>query len=79
LAAPIGTPVVASASGTVTISRETGWNGGYAKYIVIKHSNGSQTLYAHLDDTIVYSGEEVVQGQVIDTLETQETLVTSTL
>jgi len=65
LAAPIGTPVFASASGIVAVSRETGWNGGYAKYIVIKHGNNSQTLYAHLDETIVSAGEEVIQGQII--------------
>lgn len=65
LAAPIGTPVVASAKGTVVISRSSGWNGGYGKYVVIKHSNGTQTLYSHLNDAIVYSGATVAQGQVI--------------
>jgi len=65
MAAPVGTSVVASASGTVVISRDSGWNGGYGHYIVIKHSNGTQTLYAHLSETIVYSGASVVQGQVI--------------
>lgn len=65
LAAPTGTPVVASASGDVIISRDYGWNGGYGQYIVIKHSNGSQTLYAHLYANIVSSGQSVVRGQVI--------------
>ncbi len=65
LAAPIGTPVYASASGIVAVSREEGWNGGYAKYVVIKHGNNSQTLYAHLDKTAVNAGEEVLQGQII--------------
>lgn len=65
IAAPIGTPVVASASGTVVISRDSGWNGGYGKYTVVKHSNGTQTLYAHLNEVIVYTGSQVVQGQVI--------------
>lgn len=60
-----GTPVLASANGTVIISRKTGWNGGYGKYIVVSHENGTQTLYAHLSKTIVNAGVNVVQGQVI--------------
>ncbi len=64
-AAPAGTPIIASASGNVIISRSYGWNGGYGKYIVIKHDNGTQTLYAHNSSNIVYSGQHVVQGQVI--------------
>lgn len=64
-AAPIGTPILASASGDVIISRSSGWNGGYGNYIVIKHNNGTQTLYAHNSRNIVYAGQHVVQGQVI--------------
>ena len=64
-AAPSGTPILASASGDVIISKGLGWNGGYGKYIVIKHGNGTQTLYAHNSSNIVYSGQRVVQGQVI--------------
>jgi LysM repeat protein len=64
-AAPSGTPILASATGDVIISRGSGWNGGYGKYIVIKHSNGTQTLYSHNSSNIVYSGQHVVQGQVI--------------
>lgn len=65
LAAPTGTNVLASASGEVIISRGYGYNGGYGQYIVIKHSNGTQTLYAHLSANYVFSGQRVVQGQVI--------------
>lgn len=64
LAAPSGSPVLAAAGGEVLISR-TGWNGGYGNYIVIAHSNGTQTVYAHNSQNIVYSGQSVVQGQVI--------------
>ena len=64
-AAPVGTPILASASGDVIISKGSGWNGGYGKYIVIKHNNGTQTLYSHNSSNIVYSGQRVVQGQVI--------------
>jgi murein DD-endopeptidase MepM/ murein hydrolase activator NlpD len=65
LAAPAGTPILASASGKVIISRNSGWNGGYGRYIVIQHDNGTQTLYAHNSENIVYGGADVVQGQVI--------------
>ena len=65
IAAPIGTPIFASASGKVIISRSGGWNGGYGSYIVIRHENGTQTLYAHTSKNIVYVGQQVVQGQVI--------------
>lgn len=65
LGAPIGTPVLASASGQVIVARSSGWNGGYGKYLVIKHDNGTQTLYAHLNGLEVAQGYSVVQGQII--------------
>lgn len=65
IAAPIGTPVVASASGHVVVAKQNGWNGGYGSYVVIEHSNGSQTLYAHASSVAVYQGQHVGQGQVI--------------
>lgn len=60
-----GTPIVAAASGRVLISRDSGWNGGYGNYVVIEHSNDTQTLYAHNSGNIVNQGQYVVQGQVI--------------
>ncbi len=65
LAAPAGTPVFAAAGGDVMISRNYGWNGGYGYYIVITHSNGTQTLYGHLSATVVYEGYRIVRGQLI--------------
>lgn len=65
LAAPYGAPILASASGDIIVSKTQGWNGGYGNYIVIKHSNGTQTLYAHLSKNIVFSGWHVAQGQII--------------
>lgn len=65
LAAPIGTKIVASAGGKVIISRNSGYNGGYGKYIVVSHPNGTQTLYAHLNETAVTQGMTVGQGQLI--------------
>lgn len=65
IAAPVGTAIVASASGQVILSKNYGWNGGYGKYVVVKHNNGTQTLYAHNSSNIVSAGQYVVQGQVI--------------
>lgn len=65
LASPVGTPIIASASGDVIVSRSSGWNGGYGSYIVIAHGNGTQTLYAHNSENLVFQGDHVVQGQVI--------------
>ena len=66
--APIGdknAPIMASAAGTVLIAKEGGWNAGYGNYVVIKHGNGSQTLYAHQSSVAVSPGQHVEQGQVI--------------
>ena len=63
-AAPIGTPVMASGSGTVEY---VGWKGGYGKYISIRHSAVYQTNYAHLQDYAkgIRRGAKVQQGQII--------------
>jgi len=63
--APTGTSIVASASGRVVTSVNSGWNGGYGKFIVIEHANGTRTLYSHFSSVIVSHGQQVVQGQVI--------------
>lgn len=66
LAAPVGTPLKASASGTVVISKSNGtWNGGYGNFVVISHENQTQTLYAHMLRSIVKQGEQVNKGQII--------------
>ncbi len=64
LAAPMGTPTYASADGRVIIARN-GWNGGYGKYIVIQHPNGTKTLYAHHSKLLVKTGQKVKKGQQI--------------
>lgn len=63
--APVGTPIYAAASGTVIISRAGAWNGGYGTYVVIKHSNGTQTLYSHNSSNKVVVGEYVNKGDMI--------------
>lgn len=65
LAAPVGTSVLAAAAGEVIVSKSSGWNGGYGQYIVVKHPNGTQTLYAHLSYNSVGIGQFVAAGQVI--------------
>jgi len=65
IAAPVGTTVRAAAAGKVIISASSGYNGGYGQYVVIKHANGSQTLYAHLSQNNVRVGASVSQGQSV--------------
>lgn len=65
LADSCGTPIFASASGDVTVARNSGYNGGYGKYVVISHPNGTQTVYGHFNDVIVSMGWHVVKGQTI--------------
>ena len=61
----IGTTVRAAAAGQVIIAKASGWNGGYGSYIVIKHQNGTQTLYGHLSRVDVVVGEKVSQAETI--------------
>lgn len=65
LAAPVGTAVRAAQGGTVIVARGSGWNGGYGLYVVVKHPNGTQTLYAHLSSLSVSTGDAVASGQTI--------------
>ncbi len=62
---PVGTSVVAASGGEVIVAKGSGWNGGYGLYVVIKHPNGTQTLYAHLSTVSVTSGQTVAKGQKI--------------
>ena len=62
---PIGSSLFASADGTVLIAKSTGWNGGYGQYVVIKHPNNTQTLYAHMSSVSVSVGQSVKKGQTI--------------
>ena len=58
-----GTPIVATASGTVTAA---GWNsGGYGNMVDIDHGNGIWTRYGHAEAVAVSVGETVQKGQII--------------
>ena len=65
LAIQNGTPIRAAAAGEVIVSKSGGWNGGYGNYIVVKHANGVQTLYAHMSSTAVGAGASVESGETI--------------
>ena len=63
IAAPVGTPIVAAASGVVI---SAGWNsGGYGNLVEIRHDDGSVTLYAHNDRILVRAGQYVQQGDQV--------------
>ena len=63
-AAPKGTPVMASGSGTVEMAS---WNGAYGKYVRIRHNSTYKTAYAHLSrfGKKIRRGAKVQQGQII--------------
>lgn len=65
LADDCGSPIYAAASGDVIIERSSGYNGGYGKYLVISHANGTQTLYSHNSSNVVKEGSYVKKGQLI--------------
>lgn len=57
-----GTPVVAAMSGSVV---KAGYNGNYGRYLILRHAEGFQTLYAHLDKALVTVGDRIRQGQQV--------------
>ena len=59
-----GTPIFASGNGVV---ESAGWEGGYGKYVKIKHNNGYETAYGHMSAFAkgLEVGKRVRQGQVI--------------
>ncbi|MBT6197742.1 MAG: M23 family metallopeptidase [Pelagibacteraceae bacterium] len=63
-AAPKGTPIYAGGNGVVEVA---GVNGGYGKYIRIRHNNEYKTAYAHLNSFKkgIRKGVRVNQGQII--------------
>jgi murein DD-endopeptidase MepM/ murein hydrolase activator NlpD len=63
-ATPYGTPIFASGNGVVETA---GWEGGYGKYVKLKHNNGYETAYGHMSAFAkgLEVGKRVRQGQVI--------------
>ena len=63
IAAEMGTPIVATADGVVTIA---GWNaGGYGNMVDIDHGSGVSTRYGHASAVVVTVGQRVRRGQII--------------
>lgn len=58
--APKGTPILAAKSGVVVTSVK---QGSYGNYVVVSHSDGTSTLYAHMSVRSVKEGQTVKQGQ----------------
>ncbi len=64
----VGTPVLAAANGVVKGVGNTDAqcpNASYGRWILLEHPNGLSTLYAHLSNSAVSTGQQVAQGQVI--------------
>ncbi len=62
IAAVRGTPILATAAGTVTYA---GWSGGYGYLVKIDHGNGVETYYGHCSKLYVSTGDAVEAGQEI--------------
>lgn len=61
----VGDTIRAAFSGKVRMVKNQGAKKGYGKYIVIRHPNGLETIYAHLSAQLVQENQEVKAGDVI--------------
>jgi murein DD-endopeptidase MepM/ murein hydrolase activator NlpD len=62
-AAPQGTPIYATANGTVETAGNTG--NGYGNHVVINNGYGYETLFGHMYKIKVHAGQKVKRGEVI--------------
>ncbi|CRK59911.1 putative peptidase [Alloactinosynnema sp. L-07] len=62
LANRIGTPIVATADGVVV---EAGTASGFGLWVRVQHSDGTVTVYGHVNDYVVREGQKVKAGQLI--------------
>jgi murein DD-endopeptidase MepM/ murein hydrolase activator NlpD len=60
ISAPMGTPVIATADGVITIA---GWQRGYGRVVYIDHGNGLTTRYGHLSRIDVIEGQTIRRGE----------------
>ena len=60
--APAGVSILCAKSGVVTTST---YNSSYGNYVVVSHSDGSSTLYAHMSKRIAVKGQTVAQGETL--------------
>lgn len=61
--APSGTPIYATADGTIEWSGNRG--DGYGNYVIINHGYGYKTLYGHMYKIKARNGQRVIRGEVI--------------
>jgi murein DD-endopeptidase MepM/ murein hydrolase activator NlpD len=59
---PVGTPIYATADGTVGRAQRLG---GYGNYVELEHGNAMQTRYGHLSQILVQPGQRVRRGDMI--------------
>ncbi|QSB06585.1 M23 family metallopeptidase [Natronoglycomyces albus] len=57
-----GSSIYAAAAGEVTFAD---WNGGFGQLVIIRHSNGTETYYAHASQILVSPGQSVKPGDEI--------------
>lgn len=62
-AAPVGTPIYATANGQIKSASHE--EGGYGNNVVINHGYGYETLYGHMVKIKVHTGQSVKRGEVI--------------
>jgi len=62
-AAPQGTPIYATANGTVSLAGNAG--NGYGNHVIINHGYGYETLYGHMVRVKARVGQQVKRGEVI--------------
>lgn len=62
LAGPTGTPVYATADGTIAMAQ---WFSSYGNYVQIEHGAGLETRYGHLSGYVVSPGQKVRKGDLI--------------
>jgi murein DD-endopeptidase MepM/ murein hydrolase activator NlpD len=62
-AAPIGTPIYATADGTVTTAGNKG--NGFGNHVIINHGYGYETLYGHMVRVKSREGQTVKRGEII--------------
>lgn len=62
LAAPTGSPIVATSDGVVTTAD---WRGGYGLLVALDHGRGLETRYGHMSRLGVLPGQRVSRGQIL--------------
>lgn len=62
LAAPIGTPIYALADGVV---EKAGPASGFGMWVVLRHTDGTSSVYGHINRSVVEAGQQVKAGEQI--------------